>query len=156
MKTRLEHPQGFTFIELLVVIVIISILAAFAYPAYASMVRRARYADVKQAMGTMVTEAQMYHVENAQYPPDVNSGVRPEGFGNWPEEPPLNGTFDYDHWGVGGGQCYVQIGFVAEDNNRDYAIHKVNAPPQQFVEFNDDVVLGVKLYACSVAKGSIR
>lgn len=156
MKTRFEHQSGFTLIELLVVIVILGVLAALAFPTYASMVRRARYAEVKQSMGTIAKEVQIYYLENSQYPADVGADVRPQGVTNWPDPAPLNGSFDYDHWGVGSGQCYVQIGFTGEEAGRNYSVHRVNADPQTFKEFEDDLVLGVDLYDCPLAQGSIR
>jgi len=157
MKTRVAPQSGFTLIELLVVIVILGVLAALAFPAYASMVRRARYAEVKQAMGTMAREVQMYYVENAQYPPDVGQGDQPQGVVNWPTDPPLNGSFDYDHWGVGAGKCYVQIGFEGDEPGRSYSVHQINAAPQTFEKFEDDLVLGIDLYDCPTAShGSIR
>lgn len=156
MKTRFEHQSGFTLIELLVVIVILGVLAALAFPAYASMVRRARYAEVKQHMGTIAKEVQMHYLENGQYPNDVGAGTPPQGVTNWPDRVPLNGSFDYDHWGVGSGQCYVQIGFNGDDAGRNYSVHQVNAAPQTFEEFEDDLVLGVDLYDCPIAQGPIR
>lgn len=150
-----EDQSGFTLIELLVVLIILGILAALAFPAYASMIRRARYAEVKQQMGAMAKDIQIHLVENAQYPPDTSPGVKPTGITNWPATPPLNGTYDYDHWGVGGGKCYVQIGFNGEDGLRSYRVHSTNADPQQFKEFEDDLVLGIDLYDCPVSRGPV-
>ncbi|RZM74885.1 type II secretion system protein [Leptolyngbya iicbica] len=155
-RQQIQNQSGFTLIELLVVIVILGVLAALAYPAYSSMVRRARYAEVKQQMGVMAREVQAYLLENGKYPPDTNAGARPNGIVNWPETPPMNGEYDYDHWGVGGGKCYVQIGFNGEDGQRNYQVHQVNAEPQSFLAFEDDLVLGVDLYDCPIAQGSIR
>jgi type IV pilus assembly protein PilE len=42
--------RGVTLIELLIVVVVISILAAFAYPSYQEQVQRARRADGKGAL----------------------------------------------------------------------------------------------------------
>ena len=157
MKKRLANQQsGFTLIELLVVIVILGVLSALAYPAYASMVRRARYAEVKQQMGAMAKDAQIYLVEKGTYPADTNPGRQPAGITNWPASPPLNGVYDYDHWGIGGGKCYVQISFNGDNGQRDYPVHQVNTDPQTFQEFEDDLVLGVDLYDCTIAQGAIR
>ncbi len=148
MQSRLKNQSGFTLIELLVVMVILGVVAALSYPAYASMVRRARYAEVKQQMGVMARELQVYRVESAQYPPETAIGVQPEGIKNWPDDPPLNGRYDYDNWPVGGGQCYIQIGFVPDNGMPTYPNNQINADPQSFKEFGDDLVLGVQLYDC--------
>lgn len=157
MQTRRQAQQGFTLIELMVVILIMSILAAIALPAYATMLRRARYAEVKQQMGTIAKQAQMYRVEAGQYPPDVNHKQTPEGITDWPQDVPMGGYYDYDHWAVGNNQCYVQIGYVGEALTRHYQILDVNTEPGTFAEFEDNLVLGVDLYECPQAsKESIR
>jgi type II secretion system protein G len=156
MKPYPKTQSGFTLIELLVVVLILGVLAAIALPAYASMVRRARYAEAKLQMNTIAKEVQAYRVENGQYPPDVNGRVKPEGVSNWPGKVPYDSYFDYDHWGVGSKQCYVQIGYAGEGGTRSYPLHEKNAPVSGFREFDNSLVLGVALYDCSNGRGGIR
>ncbi|MEM0979030.1 MAG: type II secretion system protein [Cyanobacteria bacterium P01_H01_bin.58] len=158
MNTRQHAQSGFTLIELLVVIVMIGVLTAMAWPMYASVVRRARYAEVKQQMGTMAKEISAYLLEKGRYPADTNSGKQPAGVDNWPskEKIPYNSTYDYDHWGVGGKQCYVQIGYAGESGTRAYPLHTLNQEPYGFKEFDDNLVLGIAVYDCDRGKGAIK
>jgi general secretion pathway protein G/type IV pilus assembly protein PilA len=157
VKMKTENNQGgFTLIELMVVTLILGVLAALALPAYASMIRRARYAEAKHQMGIMAREIQAYHIENGQYPFDVGPNIKPDGIVNWPDDVPYDSSYDYDHWGVGGDKCYVQIGYAGESRSRAYPSHTANVPQSGFREFGDDLVLGIALYDCNRERGSIR
>lgn len=48
MKTR--RNQGFTLVELMIVVAIVAILAAIAYPSYQQYVRKSRRADAKAVL----------------------------------------------------------------------------------------------------------
>ncbi len=57
------HQRGFTLIELVVVIVILGILAAFAVPRFMGMQGEARAAAVKSMGGTLRAAASMAHAK---------------------------------------------------------------------------------------------
>jgi general secretion pathway protein G len=147
----IRHQQsGFTLIELTIVLVILGVLASLAYPAYANMVRRAKYAEVKQQMSSIGKELKLYQVEHGTFPPDVGRNRPPLGVVNWPTTVPYNSDYDYDHWRVGNGECYVQVGYSGESGIRAYPVHQKNAPNLGFEEFDDNLVLGVAIYACGL------
>ncbi len=63
-QTHLSKRAGFTLIELMIVVVVIGILAAIAYPAYLENVRKARRADAQAALVGMAAAMERYMVNN--------------------------------------------------------------------------------------------
>jgi MSHA pilin protein MshA len=57
----MEKQKGFTLVELIVVIVLLAILAAFAIPKYMSVSREARISVVKAMEGSVRAAADMVH-----------------------------------------------------------------------------------------------
>ena len=63
------NNKGFTLIELMIVVVIISILAAIAIPNFMGMTNRAKVAQVKSTMHTVQVTAEDFATRNnGQYP----------------------------------------------------------------------------------------
>lgn len=61
--------KGFTLIELLIVVAIIAILAAIAIPNFLAAQTRAKVADVKASMRTVMLGLESYYVDESVYPP---------------------------------------------------------------------------------------
>jgi prepilin-type N-terminal cleavage/methylation domain-containing protein len=107
--------QGFTLVELLIVISIVAILAAWALPAYTGLISRARAARALGEINTVKTAAFMYQATSGVWPADVNRGIVP------PELEPYLGDgysfvrdhylLDWDNWtGSGGNSTGVLVG----------------------------------------------
>ena len=72
MKTCLKSREaGFTLIEVLVVVIIVAILAAVAFPIYQNYVKGAYASDAQSAIGSIFNAAQMYYQDRGQYPQQI-------------------------------------------------------------------------------------
>ncbi len=66
-----KRKQGFTLVEVLVVLVIISILAAIAVPLYTDYVKGARAAEAQTAIGAIWTSSRIDYQKLGIWPNDV-------------------------------------------------------------------------------------
>jgi type IV pilus assembly protein PilE len=63
----LKRTNGFTLIELMIVVAIIGILAAIAYPSYQDSVRRGNRSAAQSFMLTVANKQQQYLLDARQY-----------------------------------------------------------------------------------------
>ena len=59
--------RGFTLIELMIVVAVVGILAAVAYPSYLDQVQKTRRADGKAALLQAVQQAERFFTQNTTY-----------------------------------------------------------------------------------------
>jgi len=79
MKQNLRiRESGFTLIEVLVVVIIVAILAAVAFPIYQNYVKGAYASDAQSAIGSIWNAAQMYYQDRGEWPDDVEGQLEPK------------------------------------------------------------------------------
>ena len=77
--------RGFTLIEIMIVVAIISILAAIALPSYQDSVRKSRRSDAKIALERAAAAQEQQYFNNNTYTADVNNLGGSSGTLNSPE-----------------------------------------------------------------------
>ena len=68
MKTQnLSKKQGFTIIELMIVLVIVAILLALAYPSYVEYVRKGKRGEAQQLLLNWAVNQEIWRSNNSTY-----------------------------------------------------------------------------------------
>ena len=98
-----KDRKGVSLIELLVVMLIVSILAAIVQPQLRGAITKARATDAISNMQVIRVAAYNYQSEQQSWPSETGSGVVPTGLDEYlPDGFDLvqdNYTLDYDYWG---------------------------------------------------------
>jgi prepilin-type N-terminal cleavage/methylation domain len=87
--SRASHPaeQGFTLIELIIVMTIIALLAAIAIPSYTNNIRNAKEAVLKEDLHTMRTAIDSYTVDKQKAPQSLDDLVQAGYLKAMPRDP---------------------------------------------------------------------
>jgi prepilin-type N-terminal cleavage/methylation domain-containing protein len=68
-----RREDGFTLLELMVVMIIISVLSAIAIPAFYGQIGKSREAELQMKIGSLARSQQAYHYELGQFAPTINT-----------------------------------------------------------------------------------
>ena len=79
MKKSNRILEGFTLVEILIVVVIIGILATVAIPTYFKYVERGYASDAKVQIKNILQNAELFRQETGQWPTDVET-MMTEGY----------------------------------------------------------------------------
>ena len=78
---KFSRSTGFTIVEVMIVVAIVGILAAIAYPSYQEHIRNTREAEAKGLIMEYASELEAFRAKNFEYPADDAAARRfaPDG-----------------------------------------------------------------------------
>lgn len=94
-KARWGNAQGFTLIELMIVVAIIGILATIAVPSYQSSLIKARETVLRQDLFTLRELLDQHRADQGKYPPSLGGLVAAGYLRALPKDPFTNSS---DSW----------------------------------------------------------
>ena len=100
-----KHTKGFTLIEVMIVVAILGIITAIAFPSYVDYVRKGKRTDAKVELLRMAQLQESYFVQNLSYAKDLTTGAGGLGLGATVTSDQGEYTITMSALDNGGGAC---------------------------------------------------
>ena len=147
-RAATRTPRGFTMVEVLTVVVVVSTLARIGVPGFHEVLLKARATEVIGDFETVRVAAFGYHADHLRWPADGYTGEVPRGLETYlPENfsfQRLGYRLDWESWevpdglpGAPGAKTIVGISVVTEDRELGRALADVLGGAMAHYELGD-------------------
>lgn len=130
-RRSFSSQRGFTLVEIMVVVLIVSVLAMAAVPAFARMKAKARTSTIVNDFRVFAAAFDAYAHETGNWPADAAAGVMPAEMAGridqdaWTRTTPLGGQYNWEndqmHFGTRYRACIVVSGTASAPLTLDVA-----------------------------------
>jgi type IV pilus assembly protein PilE len=123
----MKRVNGFTLIELMIVVAIIGIISAIAYPSYVDYVKTTRRAEARTALLGFANGMERWYTQNLTYATALDGSGNPQP-GVYASQVPATGTAYYTLTGVAAANTYTltatPTGIMAGDDCGNLTINQ--------------------------------
>jgi prepilin-type N-terminal cleavage/methylation domain-containing protein len=109
----MPNKRGFTLIELMLVIAIITILALIALPQLGNAIAHAKWCKMYSDMDRIRLAGMQYNADQGNWATQTNDGVLPTGFSSylaeWPSPPCKGYTYQWQNWTLWDGSVMIGV-----------------------------------------------
>ncbi len=95
LPSRRQRDAGFTLIELMIVVAVIGILSAIAYPSYTDYIRRGRLPEAFTTLADLRARMEQYYQDNKNYGASGGSDCATDASANGWNKFPSGDYFDF-------------------------------------------------------------
>jgi len=129
MPQNRTSQQGFTLIEVMIVVAIVGILAAVALPSYTSYLRRGELPEAFSQLATFRVQMEQYYLDNRNYGSSSTCGRQSDGSSLVVTPSGTNIHFSYSCTLTNSGQGYTlaATGNATRTTGYDYTLDQTNA-----------------------------
>lgn len=108
-----RHAKGFSLIELMIVVAIVGILSAIAYPSYTKHVQKAKRSDAHTALNEVYQRQESYFLRNYSYASGLGGAAGQLNYGTASPEGEYTLSITPTPTGCGGTNASACTGYTA-------------------------------------------
>ncbi len=120
-----KHSNGFTLVEILIVVVILGLLAAIVIPHFSSYSDESKINSFAACVKNIASAADYHYNRSGEYFEDSGSGELPADLddyivsGKWTNGTPIGGVWDFEQDDLGGYKSAFGVHFNGTGSTRD-------------------------------------